>query len=408
MKKKIEALLKRLQIAVQHNPAEVVLSVLFCCFGCALYETSWARLAVVVYYFPVLFLITCTLNSMTEGSRWRFAYYLSVLFFIPFFWKEKDFWSVFYWVTLVVVQLLYLVCDWRRDNDRFVRKGLCYLRAMLSAGLLAGIAWLLSISIYYSIQYIFEIWQYGERRFMAYSSSIAFAGILPLLFLLFNREKEEEEGVNKLFDVLLNYVLSPALLIYAVILYLYFVKVAVLWSLPKGAVAYIVVSFISATFILKSCQPFLERRYYDWFYRYSGWAVLPALVMYWVGTFYRINQYGYTEARVYLVVVGAILTGTVLLFFFRRTAHYLYAVVLAVVLLSFVTYIPCITARDIERISQEKRDNYPIPVNPGNYYEYVTITDYSPLDITGFPVHRNCLRFIADKRDSQRAVSRNA
>ena len=96
---------------------------------------------------------------------------------------------------------------YKRQNDRFVRKGLCYLRAMLSAGLLAGIAWLLSISIYYSIQYIFEIWQYGERRFMAYSSSIAFAGILPLLFLLFNREKEEEEGVNKLFDVLLNYVL---------------------------------------------------------------------------------------------------------------------------------------------------------------------------------------------------------
>lgn len=62
MKKKIEALLKRLQIAVQHNPAEVVLSVLFCCFGCALYETSWARLAVVVYYFPVLFLITCNIE----------------------------------------------------------------------------------------------------------------------------------------------------------------------------------------------------------------------------------------------------------------------------------------------------------------------------------------------------------
>ena len=54
MKKKIEALLKRLQIAVRHNPAEVVLSVLFCCFGCALYETSWARLAVVVYYLSLI------------------------------------------------------------------------------------------------------------------------------------------------------------------------------------------------------------------------------------------------------------------------------------------------------------------------------------------------------------------
>ena len=153
MKKKIEALLKRLQVAVRYNPAEVFLSVLFCCFGCALYETSCASLAVVVYYFPVLFLITCTLNSMTGGTRWRFAYYLSVLFFIPFFWKDKDFWSVFYCVTLVVVQLLYLVCDWRRDNNRFVRKGLCYLRAILSAGLLAGIAWLLSVSIYFSVPF---------------------------------------------------------------------------------------------------------------------------------------------------------------------------------------------------------------------------------------------------------------
>lgn len=344
MKKKIEALLKRLQIAVRHNPAEVVLSVLFCCFGCALYETSWARLAVVVYYFPVLFLITCTLNSMTEGSRWRFAYYLSVLFFIPFFWKEKDFWSVFYWVTLVVVQLLYLVCDWRRDNDRFVRKGfVTFGRCFLPDCWLGLPGCFLSPSIIRSSIFL----RYGN---------MGNGGLWPIRpvshlqgycrccsFCLTG--KEEEEGVNKLFDVLLNYVLSPALLIYAVILYLYFVKVAVLWSLPKGAVAYIVISFISATFILKSCQPFLERRYYDWFYRYSGWAVLPALVMYWVGTFYRINQYGYTEARVYLVVVGAILTGTVLLFFFRRTAHYLYAVVLAVVLLSFVTYIPCITAR---------------------------------------------------------------
>lgn len=221
---------------------------------------------------------------------------------------------------------------------------------------------------------------------MAYSSSFAFAGIMPLLFLLFNQGKEEEGSADKLFNVLLNYVLSPALLIYAVILYLYFIKVAVLWSLPKGAIAYIVVSFISATFILKGCQPFLKKRYYDWFYRYSSWAALPALVMYWVGTFYRINQYGYTEARVYLVAVGAILTGVVLLFFFKRAGRYLYAAVLAIFLLSAVTYVPGITAKDIERISQEKRGNYPIKEDRYNYndYDYLSITDYSPLNITEY------------------------
>lgn len=384
MKQKIEVLIGRLHTAVRHHPVEVVLAVLFCFFGCGLYETKSEGLGVVCSYFPVLFLLTYILNALTEGKRWRFVYYLSVFFFIPFFWKEKDVWSAFYLVTLVVVQLLYLVCDWKRDNDAFVRKGLCYLRALLSAGLLAGIAWLLSVSIYFSIQYIFEIWQYGERRYIAYSSTIAFAGMMPLLFLMFNQEKEEKSEPDKLFNVLLNYVLSPALLIYAVILYLYFVKVVVLWSLPKGAVAYIVVSFIAATFILKGCQSFLERRYYDWFYRYSSWAVLPALAMYWVGTFYRINQYGYTEARVYLVVVGAILTGTVLLFFTKRTGRYLYAAVLAVVFLAAATYIPGVTAKDIERISQEKRGNYPVKEEVNNEYEYISMTDYSPLDITGY------------------------
>lgn len=384
MKKKIEVLFSRLHTAVRHHPVEVILAVLFCCFGCALHETNSEKLGVVCSYFPVLFLATYLLNASTEGKRWRFVYYLSVFFFIPFFWKEKDVWSAFYWVTLVVVQLLYLVCDWKQDNDAFMRKGLCYLRALLSAGLLAGIAWLLSISLFFSIQYIFEIWQYGERRFMAYSSSIAFAGMMPLLFLMFNQEKEEKGEANKLFNVLLNYVLSPALLIYAVILYLYFVKVAVSWSLPKGAIAYIVVSFISATFILKGCQSFLVKRSYDWFYRYSSWAVLPALAMYWVGTFYRINQYGYTEARVYLVAVGAILTGTVLLFFAKRTGRYLYAALLAVVVLAAVTYIPGVTAKDIERISQEKRGNYPIREEVNNDYEYLSMTDYSPVDIAGY------------------------
>ena len=109
---------------------------------------------------------------------------------------------------------------------------------------------------------------------------------------MFNERRERSwlPFKSKLFDVLLNYVLSPALLIYAVILYLYFIKIAVLWSLPKGAVASIVVSFTAAAFILKGCQVFLTRRYYDWFYDHASLAVFPALVMFWIGTLYRIYR----------------------------------------------------------------------------------------------------------------------
>ena len=151
-----------------------------------------------------------------------------------------------------------------KDNKRFVENTLFFVRSLLYAGGLSVVIYLLSGSIYKSIQYIFEIWQDEAERIIAYTAFIVFSIIFPLLFLMFNERRERSwlPSKSKLFDVLLNYVLSPALLIYAVILYLYFIKIAVLWSLPKGAVASIVVSFTAAAFILKGCQVFLTRRYY--------------------------------------------------------------------------------------------------------------------------------------------------
>lgn len=394
MKKKIEAIMIRLRSAVRQHPVEVFMSVVFSLAGCVHFESGYEYDFLVgpLSYFPILFLATYTLNGLTKpGSpaaaiRLRPIYYLSAFFFIPFLWMtDTAIWTPTYLVSLVVIQLVYLISGWKRDNDDFVRIALRYLKAMLSAGLLAGVAYLLAISINASIRYIFEIWEDSYRWFYTEAAYLIFMCGMPLLFLMFNQEKEErDESRNRLFEVLLNYVLSPVLLIYAVILYLYFIKVAVLWSLPKGAVAYIVVSFISATFILKGCQVFLSKRYYDWFYKYASWVVLPALVMYWIGTYYRINQYGFTEPRVYLVAVGGILTGLVVLFLTKRWGRYLYAACLAVVLLSAVTYIPGITAKDIERISQEGRENEPGHERHYDRYSYMEIDNKYPIDLSGY------------------------
>lgn len=405
MKKRIEAMMLRLRSAVRRHPVEVIMAVVFSLVACfrheIQYDGNWVddalneipvllrvahALAAPLAYFPILFLLTYTLNGWTASHRWRAVYFISGFFFIPFLWLPWDeIWTPAYIVSLVVVQLLYLVSGWKTDNDDFVRTGLRYVRSMLSAGLLAGIAYLLAISIHASILYIFEIGSDSYRWFYTESAYLLFMGGMPLLFLMFNQEKEGKAAErNRLFEVLLNYVLSPALLIYAAILYLYFIKIAILWSLPKGAVAYIVVSFISATFILKGCQVFLAKRYYDWFYNYASYAVLPALAMYWAGAYYRINQYGFTEPRVYLVVTGLILTGLAVLFLTRRWGRYLYAACLAILLLSAVTYIPGITAKDIERVSQEGRDNVSGNEGYDDLMPYLNIENKYPLDLSGY------------------------
>lgn len=385
MKKKIKNVWKRLRQAVRQNPAEVLLALVFCSLGCFYDFTRSVVVKDIIPYFPIFFLTTSLLNRLTAGKKGRALYVLSFGFFLPFFWIELERGSVTYWVSLAVVQLLYLTGSRARDNERFVRFGLSYLGAVLSACLLASITWVLAQSVYYSIRYIFEVGEGYSDDFMRYSTSVVFLGLMPLLFLMFS-EKEERvaDGDNKVFEVLLNYVLSPVLLIYALILYLYVIKIVVLWSLPKGAVAYIVVSFVSAAFLLKGCQPLLKRRWYDWFYDRTAPAVLPALALYWIGASYRIHEYGFTVARVYLVVVGVVLTGTALLFFFRRTSHYLYAAFLAVAALSAVTYIPGIKAKDIERISQTKRGNFPLKEKGYDDTAFLTIYTNGPVDCTGY------------------------
>lgn len=359
MKEKLNALLLRMRTALYRNPVEVALSVIFCVLGCWRHEIRYAddeSLKWVLCYYPVFFLASYVLNGLTTGRRTslRWLYYLSVAFFIPFFWLETHSLSV-YFVSLAVIQLVYWVSTRQKDNFLFIQSVLRYLQSLLFAVVLATVAWLLSLSVFFSIQYIFDIFHYSEDRFFTYSASVAYFLMLSLLFLTFNDREETGMRITRLFSILLNYVLSPALLTYAAILYIYFIKITLLWSLPKGGVAYIVIAFVSVTFLLKGCQPFLQRRYYDWYYRYASWYVLPALGMFWAGAFYRIGQYGYTQDRVYLVVAGAFLSVCTLLFFSKKWGRYWYMAWIGIVLLSVFTYIPGISASRLGLRSQEKR-----------------------------------------------------
>ena len=149
--------------------------------------------------------------------------------------------------------------------------------------------------------------------------------------------------------------LTPAAWIYTIILYLYFVRIAITWSLPRGGIAYLVFGFILFATILKALQPLLQKQPCKWFYERFSLISLPALIMFWIGVGYRINQYGLTEDRIYLIVCGVIMTLTIGLFFSHRWGRYLYATLSAVVLLALFTYIPGIRAGQLGLLSQNLR-----------------------------------------------------
>ena len=64
-------------------------------------------------------------------------------------------------------------------------------------------------------------------------------------FLTDSRWERSEVHGTRILEVLLDWIVSPAVLIYAAILYLYAFKFLVTWSLPEGGVAYLVFGFTS-------------------------------------------------------------------------------------------------------------------------------------------------------------------
>ena len=325
MKESIKRTLYKGYEAVRSNPVELLIALICYIINILLFEKTIKQGELLYYYFPMLMIIAYTLNRFSDKTYIRWMYYGCVLLIIPLLWLQKpeseDF---FFCVTLGVLTGVYLTTEWQRENAPFMESVLQLLRSLLYAFVLSAISFALLRSLYFSIQYIFEIWKSGDSRFFHYSGYAVTMVIFPSLFIYFHYDKSDKIITNKLTDILLNYVLSPVLLIYTVILYLYFIKIALVWSLPKGGVAAIVLAFSIGLFFLKGCVLLVNKCPYKWFYNHASWIVFPAYIMFWIATIYRINQYGFTEERVYLLVAGLVISLTAILFLINRTGRYLY------------------------------------------------------------------------------------
>lgn len=307
---------------------------------------------------PLVFGLSFILNRLCHG-KWRLIYYLSPLVYVLFIKTDLKDWitSTEYIIALLICPLAVILSDWIKENKRFAERIIRYLVDWVAAGLLALVAYLLVNAIVYSFGYIFDLNIPAKFSFYAFLSASIL--LTPLCFLTFNRQSEQTPDRpipgNSFLDILARYVLTPAAWIYTIILYLYFVRIAITWSLPRGGIAYLVFGFILFATILKALQPLLQKQPCKWFYERFSLISLPALIMFWIGVGYRINQYGLTEDRIYLIVCGVVMTLTIGLFFSHRWGRYLYATLSAVVLLALVTYIPGIRAGQLGLLSQNLR-----------------------------------------------------
>lgn len=110
----------------------------------------------------------------------------------------------------------------------------------------------------------------------------------------------------KLLKILLLNIVMPLISIYTIILYIYFAKILITLEWPVGLVSHLVLwySIISIAVILYITPLRQENQWVRSFISWFSKLVLPMLLMMFVSMGIRIQAYGITENRYFVIVMG--------------------------------------------------------------------------------------------------------
>ena len=361
MKTKIKNILKQLLRSPKEFPVEAALGLAFFCISA--WHTDNARWresvgeftsginADILWLFVPLLVLTFWLHKV---NRW--AYIVSGLLFLPLMALNlKPFlWTYGFGFTYVLAAILLLVGVRRMDNRNFAAHALHVVTQLFFGMVLSFLLSAAVLAISGSFFYIFSV--DAPHHFYEHTYQFIWFFVAPqVCCTLISQGEDEMKEPAKVLRLILNYILSPAIIIYTVILYVYFIKIAVVWDLPKGGVAWMVMGFVTVALAGRLMQYVLKEHYYDWFYRHFTWIAIPPLIMYWIGSIYRVRLYSFTESRFYLMVAGVLMTLFVLMLLWRRTRWFqLMALIFGAAIIVF-TYIPGISAKSIGFACQKAR-----------------------------------------------------
>lgn len=349
-------------LAFKKYPAETLTGVLFFVLFCVEDNLHWEssrdlmrHITYTMALFPAFIVLVYGLHQFTSSHPVaKMVYYASILLPLPFLWIDLSHFvfHIPYAFTLVLSFFVLLACKCKWKNPAFAINAMHVFVSLLVAFFIGHLISLAVWGLYSAVVYIFNVTRYD---FPQYVYMLCLFVVTPLLF--FHLQEKENEGMSipRFVKIIINYILSPAVIAYTAILYLYFAAIIISWELPKGGIGYMVLALGVFALAGHLSQLLVTKNCYGWFYKHLSWIAIPPLILFWIGTVERITTYSFTASRVYLLVSGLLMTLFILSLMSRKLGNYQLMAVLSSVCIAALTFIPGISARDIGIYSQERR-----------------------------------------------------
>lgn len=341
MKAKLQSIINRIREVLLTYPA--VLAVSLTMSLSIIYAIEFEK-DMDDYFLPLRITLTCALGiSLMFGTKmlaqrigkeiWLHLAAFTVLgiyfWMLPSSREAFDDWYVFVIFPATVLSHLFVSFIpftgkqseprfWEYNKNLFVN---FFLTVVFTGVLTLGV--MLAIL---AVEHLFDLEIKGDR----YSEVFALLSIFgsTLIFLLFNSKGlhflETESKYPVVLKFFTQFILIPLLLIYVVILYFYSGKILIKWELPEGWVSYLILAYsILGILALLLVHPLKAESSKSWvriFSRAFYILLFPLLILLFTAIFTRVLEYGFTEARYFVLLLALWLTLLAVYFtFFRKS-----------------------------------------------------------------------------------------
>ena len=305
-------------------------------------------------------------QRIKNGLVWQLT---GILFLIGFFFvfpsEEKNFSEVYGFIivpTFILSHLLVAFISFTKNENEETNFWQYNKNLFINLFLTAVFTGVLTSGVQLAILAVQELFNFNFKGEI-YLETFAALSILgsTSIFLLFNEsglEYLEKEGsypvVLKFFT---QFILIPLLIIYVVILYFYCLKITINWELPRGWVSYLVLAYsIVGIFALLLVHPLHKEKAKSWIILFSKifyYTLIPLIVLLFVAIFTRVLQYGYTEARYFVLLISVWLTTVVFYFIFSKRATIKFIPISLFAFGVFALIFPYLNAFSVSKRSQE-------------------------------------------------------
>ena len=212
-----------------------------------------------------------------------------------------------FWGANFIALLVLLGFPFEKNNQGFSYRNFTNL---FHLGLATAV-WLLVFGLVAAILFTITTLFNVEFSYSFYSHFYTSLGIFtqPLFFLVFQqRQAKSEMTLNRIFEILVNFVLAPALMIFTVLLYAYVVQIIFEGVLPKGMLANITLPYLLGGLGVYALRSICAKARWETFFKFYPYLAIVPIVLLWLAIDRRISAYAWTEQRIYLVALATAIT----------------------------------------------------------------------------------------------------